>query len=427
MSDLAIRVGELGKLYKIGSQARYKTMRDKLTHMVHSPFLALRSAINGVGSGNGTGSSNNTFWALKDVSFEIKKGEVVGIIGRNGAGKTTLLKILSRITEPTRGSAEIYGRVGALLEVGTGFHPELTGRENVYLNGAILGMKRKEMDRQFEPIVSFAEVEKFLDTPVKRYSSGMAVRLAFAIAAHLQPEILLVDEVLAVGDAAFQKKCIGRMGEVAGAGRTVLFVSHNLGAVSQLCGRTVWLDGGRVKKIGVTHEVIHDYLASLASTTGTWTNSARSETTPEIKLSSAAILTAEGKRGPIVKFDENFSLEIDYEIRQYVESPWTIVFRVSNLSGVAVFTSWDIDSSNHDKPKQMGKYRALCKIPPKFLRPGVYSVSLGIYFTNSNMKMSDFQEHLFQFEISSVGYPMNADRGGVVTPVLSWSFESKND
>jgi lipopolysaccharide transport system ATP-binding protein len=225
-NNLAIRVDNLGKRYRIGArQKQPNTLRERIENLVASPFDYLRSTLRGP-------SEEEILWALKDVSFEIQQGDVVGIIGRNGAGKSTLLKILSRITEPTSGRAEVNGRVGSLLEVGTGFHPELTGRENIYLNGAILGMRKAEIDRQFDEIVDFAEIEKFIDTPVKRYSSGMYVRLAFAVAAHLEPEILLVDEVLAVGDAAFQKKCLGKIGDVAREGRTVLFVSHNMAAIS---------------------------------------------------------------------------------------------------------------------------------------------------------------------------------------------------
>ncbi len=236
MSDVAIRVENLSKRYTIGSNGeRHDTLRDALVAALH------RS-----GKRRAQRAKGAEFWALRDVSFEIKRGEVVGVIGRNGAGKSTLLKILSRITEPTSGRAEIHGRVGSLLEVGTGFHPELTGRENIYLNGAILGMKRAEIDRKFDEIVAFAEIDRFLDTPVKRYSSGMYVRLAFAVAAHLEPEILLVDEVLAVGDAAFQKKCLGKMGDVAGEGRTVVFVSHNMAAVENLCRRTLLFDEGHL-------------------------------------------------------------------------------------------------------------------------------------------------------------------------------------
>ena len=238
MTDVAIRVENLGKRYRIGTaQQRHDTLRDALMHNLRSTLHWPRR--------NGHANSSDTFWALKDVSFEVKRGEVVGIIGRNGAGKSTLLKVLSRITDPTEGSVDMYGRVGSLLEVGTGFHPELTGSDNIYLNGAILGMKRAEIIRKFDEIVAFAEVEKFIDTPVKHYSSGMYVRLAFAVAAHLEPEILLVDEVLAVGDAEFQKKCLGKMGQVAKEGRTVLFVSHNMGAIGSLCNTGI-LFGKRI-------------------------------------------------------------------------------------------------------------------------------------------------------------------------------------
>ena len=241
MTRPAIYVEHLSKQYQIGGpQARYKTFRDSAMEFIKSPLKKVVS------------NNNQNIWALRDVSFEIQPGEVVGVIGRNGAGKSTLLKLLSHITSPTEGKIEIYGRVGSLLEVGTGFHPELTGRDNIYLNGAILGMKRWEIARKFDEIVDFAEIEKFMDTPVKHYSSGMYMRLAFAVAAHLEPEILLVDEVLAVGDAEFQKKCLGKMGEVANEGRTVLFVSHNIQAIRQLCNETIWINLGQVKERGTS-------------------------------------------------------------------------------------------------------------------------------------------------------------------------------
>ncbi|RLB81600.1 MAG: ABC transporter ATP-binding protein [Deltaproteobacteria bacterium] len=260
MSHVAIRIENLSKRYRIGEREPYKALRDTLTNAMYAPFRAVSSRLKGRRSAVGAQVPNNHIWALKDVSFEVKRGEVIGIIGRNGAGKTTLLKILSRITEPTSGYAEIHGRVGSLLEVGTGFHPELTGRENIYVNGAILGMKKAEINRKFDEIVAFAEIEKFLDTPVKRYSSGMYVRLAFAVAAHLEPEILLVDEVLAVGDATFQKKCLGKMGEVAKEGRTVLFVSHNMAAIKSLCSRCLLLNEGQIESSGTPESVIGVYL-----------------------------------------------------------------------------------------------------------------------------------------------------------------------
>ena len=256
MSDVAISVEALGKRYRIGARREpCDTLRDAIADALKVPFRMI--------SRLGRPSADETIWALKDVSFEVKRGEVVGVIGRNGAGKSTLLKILSRITTPTEGRAEIHGRVGSLLEVGTGFHPELTGRENIFLNGSILGMKRREIRARFDEIVAFAEIEKFLDTPVKRYSSGMYVRLAFAVAAHLEPEILLVDEVLAVGDAAFQKKCLGKMGEVAKEGRTVLFVSHNMAAVQRLCSICTLLDDGHIGLSGATNTVIAEYLEKI--------------------------------------------------------------------------------------------------------------------------------------------------------------------
>lgn len=253
MSDVAVSVRGLGKRYHLGAtRERYGTLRDSIQKFASAPLRAMLRRAKAA-------EKNPPFWALKDVSFDVKRGEVVGIIGRNGAGKSTLLKILSRITEPTEGEADIHGRVGSLLEVGTGFHPELTGRENVYLNGAILGMKRAEIARKFDEIVAFAEVEKFIDTPVKHYSSGMYMRLAFAVAAHLEPEILIVDEVLAVGDAQFQKKCLGKMGDVAKGGRTVLFVSHNMAAVRNLCNRCIWLSTGLIAGDGEADPVIDEY------------------------------------------------------------------------------------------------------------------------------------------------------------------------
>lgn len=261
MNDIAIKVDGLSKLYRLGErQGRYKTLRETITDFFAAPYRKMRNPKSGIRN-----PESEVIWALKDVSFKIKRGEVVGIIGRNGAGKSTLLKVLSRITEPTKGYADIYGRIGSLLEVGTGFHPELTGRENIYLNGAILGMKRSEIDRKFDEIVAFAEVERFIDTPVKHYSSGMYLRLAFAVAAHLETEILLVDEVLAVGDVQFQKKCLGKMSEVAKHGRTVLFVSHNMLAVRNLCSRAILLENGRLELNAGVEQVMNAYSVNQAS------------------------------------------------------------------------------------------------------------------------------------------------------------------
>ena len=272
MSDLAIRVENLSKQYKLGATIRHDRLKDLLTSGLNGLFRRPRSPVGRPPSADASNpqseirnSQSEYIWALKDVSFDLRHGEVLGIIGANGAGKSTLLKILSRITEPTSGRAEIYGRVGSLLEVGTGFDRELTGRENIYLNGAILGMRKAEIDRKFDEIVDFSEVETFIDTPVKRYSSGMRVRLAFAVAAHLEPEILIVDEVLAVGDAAFQRKCLGKMEHVAKEGRTVLFVSHNMAAILGLCGSVALLDNGRVISNGFPAETIEYYLQHVGN------------------------------------------------------------------------------------------------------------------------------------------------------------------
>jgi lipopolysaccharide transport system ATP-binding protein len=265
MSDIVIKAEGLSKQYHIGGpQKTYDALTDQLGDMFKSPFRRAGKLLRG--QATGAAELDEQFWALKDVSFEIKRGEVVGIIGRNGAGKSTLLKILSEITEPSEGYADIYGRVGSLLEVGTGFHPELTGRENIYLNGAILGMKKAEIERKFDEIVAFAEIDKFIDTPVKHYSSGMYVRLAFAVAAHLEPEILLVDEVLAVGDVAFQKKCLGKMGDVAQEGRTVIFVSHNMAIIQTLCQRGIFLRDGNISMDDTAENAVIEYLKTIEET-----------------------------------------------------------------------------------------------------------------------------------------------------------------
>jgi len=311
MAQPVIRVEGLGKEYVIGArEAGGQTFREMLTSSMAAPFRRFRRL-------SGQVAPEERIWALKDVSFEVKQGEVIGVIGRNGAGKSTLLKILSRITEPTEGRAEIRGRVASLLEVGTGFHPELTGRENVYLNGAILGMSRREIDRKFDEIVDFAGVETFLDTPVKRYSSGMAVRLAFAVAAHLEPEILIVDEVLAVGDAEFQKRCLGKMQEVSGEGRTVIFVSHNMAAIDTLCSRVIVLQNGQVTKDGDAKASIHHYLDSFQLETKflgsikVYTEKLGKQNHP-IKISDLKVINLSRDCNNIIKTMDNIMLRIYY-------------------------------------------------------------------------------------------------------------------
>jgi ABC-type polysaccharide/polyol phosphate transport system ATPase subunit len=328
MSEVAIKVEGLGKRYKIGKlQRRHDTLRDRIADARVFNLFKRRNgnSTNGHGSIHHSAlssdarlqtSDSETLWALKNVSFEIKRGEVVGVIGRNGAGKSTLLKILSRITEPTKGHADINGRVGSLLEVGTGFHPELTGRENIYLNGSILGMKRVEIKNKFDEIVAFAEVEKFIDTPVKYYSSGMYVRLAFAVAAHMGTEILLVDEVLAVGDIKFQEKCMGKMGEVASLGRTILFVSHNLSSITRLCSDAILLQQGVVKSIGKPVAVVRDHMTMLHDSS--YLRSCGSD--PNLHV-EARILDGTGKPTIVWAFDEKIIIEVDVSTRQLLFSP----------------------------------------------------------------------------------------------------------
>lgn len=316
MTHLAIRAVGLGKTYHIGAvrSTRHRTLRDAVAEAARAPFRRAGALLRGHASG--AAELDEVLWALRDVAFEVREGEVVGIIGRNGAGKSTLLKILSRITEPTTGFAELRGRVGSLLEVGTGFHPELTGRENVYLNGAILGMTRVEIDRKFDEIVAFAETEKFIDTPVKHYSSGMSVRLAFAVAAHLEPEILLIDEVLAVGDVAFQRKCLSKMDEVADQGRTVLFISHNMAMVDSLCERSILLSGGRVVEDGRTRDVIDRYLEGVGAPehVSLDENTDRSGT-GEYYATKLELLDGQGRRIDHAITGEELTIRLHYDTR----------------------------------------------------------------------------------------------------------------
>lgn len=330
MSDTVIKVEGLSKRYRLGQYVggayQYRALRDVLTEAMYAPFRRLRARIKQRAVGNRPITmshepstppplhpSTNFIWALKDVSFEVKQGEVVGIIGRNGAGKTTLLKVLSRITEPTEGRAEIKGRIGSLLEVGTGFHPELTGRENIYLSGAILGMTKKEIDQKFDEIVDFSGIEKFIDTPVKRYSSGMWVRLGFAVAAHLEPEILLVDEVLAVGDVAFQKKCLGKMEAVSKEGRTVLFVSHNMAAIQGLCSKCYLLDNGRLVTEGSPREVIEKYLSNLLQVVPiSLSNRADRKGSGKIKFIEVSIVDAKGQPIDYALSGQDIAIAISY-------------------------------------------------------------------------------------------------------------------
>jgi lipopolysaccharide transport system ATP-binding protein len=336
MSDVVIKTDGLSKLYRVGGkQEGYRTLRDTLTDAFVSPFRRATKLLRG--QAYGAAELDETIWALKDVSFEVRRGEVVGIIGRNGAGKTTLLKILSRITEPTEGQAEIRGRVGSLLEVGTGFHPELTGRENIYLNGAILGMKKVEIARKFDEMVDFAEIEKFIDTPVKHYSSGMYVRLAFAVAAHLEPEILLVDEVLAVGDASFQKKCLGKMGEVSREGRTVLFVSHNMSAVRSLCSRCLFLKEGVLYLDGDTDDVVSSYLTEILPSRSYAQDTSRANRLPNVGTKLRILQVEIHPRRETLRFREPIQITLRAKALESVDD---VVFGVgvNTVQGVRLLT-----------------------------------------------------------------------------------------
>lgn len=404
MSDIAIRVEHLGKFYRLGPRERYRTLRDTLTEAMVAPWRAIANLRSGVMNQ----PSNNFIWALKDVSFEIKHGEVVGIIGRNGAGKSTLLKILARITEPTEGYAEIHGRVGSLLEVGTGFHPELTGRENIYLSGAILGMKRAEIARKFDEIVAFAEVEKFLDTPVKHYSSGMYVRLAFAIAAHLEPEILLVDEVLAVGDAAFQQKCLGKMGSVAKEGRTVLFVSHNMGAIAQLCTKSILLESGHVLLVDRSDRVITKYLTDNLAAMAEGRLDSQAKPHSPAMFTHFWIADEDGTLIPAVDVTKPFSIGVSVLVRRPL-SGIDISIRFHNALGQSLFTTNLSDSLAGQVSLAEGVHSFLIRIPGNFLAPDTYTLLCAIH--RPNLEMYDVQDGRFAFQVVESGSTMWKYRG----------------
>jgi len=403
MSETAIRVENLGKRYRIGQIVGYSTLRESLMNVAYAPMRRLRqtgdrrkekgqkteeSGLRSPVSSQSPVSSPpssvsgppNTIWALKDVSFEVKRGEAVGIIGRNGSGKTTILKILSRITAPTEGRVEIHGRVGSLLEVGTGFHPELTGRENIYLNGAVIGMKKAEVERKFDEIVAFSEIEKFLDTPVKRYSSGMYVRLAFAVAAHLEPEILIVDEVLAVGDAAFQKKCLGKMGTATQEGRTVVFVSHNMTAVQNLCERTLWLHDGKVMEDGKTNAVISNYLRTFspASTERFWADLETAPGNEMVRLRRACVRPENGRASDPITIQTPFVIEFEYWNLQ-PNARLNVSIVLYHEEGVAVLHTTPIKEPKwHGHPFPAGLFRSACHVPGDLLNTGTYRVQLWV-------------------------------------------------
>ncbi len=413
-----IKVESLSKQYRIGATNTYSTLRDALSGAVRAPLNRL------LRNGN---NEPNTIWALKDVSFEIRPGEVVGIIGRNGAGKSTLLKILSRITEPTSGRLELYGRTASLLEVGTGFHPELTGRENTFLNGAILGMTRSEIKQKFDEIVAFAEIEKFIDTPVKFYSSGMYVRLAFAVAAHLEPDMLILDEVLAVGDTAFQQKCLGKMRDVSRHGRTVLLVSHSMAAVGQLCEKTIWLDDGRVQAVGPSETVIQSYLNSQKTVAAEFKrDESELGQMPAVLILGARIRNAENNIVSILDSRRPFSVEVDYKVTSRT-LVW-VGFTISTREGLEVMAATDGDVDSYASvPREPGLYSSICYIPEGLFNARQYALSFYAARTIAGkVEIIDYLENAIAFEVenpSGVGSYMPKSRVGVISPKLDWELK----
>ncbi len=414
----ALRVENLSKRYFVDHeahhrQAAYRTVRESLVELAAAPLRGLRRMR----------PTREEFWALKDLSFDVQPGEVLGIIGRNGAGKSTLLKILSRITKPTRGRVELNGRVGSLLEVGTGFHPELTGRENIYLNGSILGMRKAEIARRFDEIVAFAEIEQFLDTPVKRYSSGMYVRLAFAIAAHLNPELLIVDEVLAVGDTAFQRKCLGCLEAFGRSGRTVLFVSHDLNAVAKLTTRSVLLERGRLASSGNTSTVIHSYLRYSDGYAAEWSR----EAAPHADHPAILRIVARDRDlqpASIFDADQPFHLEFQCLFPRSLEAQ--LAFRLnSDTQEETIFTSSLSDGLDRAVRFPAGHICARCTIPAHLLVPGRYHVLAAL--NNFQGPQYDLVERALALEVSEVGSLKRYDgRLGKVAPLLEWSCASES-
>ena len=416
MMNDAIRVDDLGKRYRIGGMpSGYRTLRDGLASSLRRlsrrdpPLL------------------KDQIWALRHVNFNVKQGQVLGIIGRNGAGKSTLLKLLSRVTEPTEGKAEIYGRVGSLLEVGTGFHPELTGRENIYLNGAILGMKRTEIERKFDEIVDFAEVQRFIDTPVKRYSSGMYLRLAFAVAAHLEPEILVVDEVLAVGDAEFQRKCLGKMSDVAQEGRTVLFVSHNMSAILRLTEETVVLDKGQIEMRGPTPEAVDFYMTSEMAQSGQrrWVPEDDYPSGSHFNPIALRVLDSHDRAVNRVVSSEDFSVEFEYRIQEELTGLRVGIY-LTTSRGEPVFTSFDTDNpATYEQltARPAGHYLSKCRIPRDILNGGVFV--LGVNASSFQIRSYFTDEHALTFTVDPTGAPgsqWTEPRRGPIRPALNWEI-----
>jgi lipopolysaccharide transport system ATP-binding protein len=419
MNDLAIRVDCIGKQYRIGAPVlRYRTLRESLSERFNRSMLKLQD-----------GSAANTIWALKDVSFEVQQGQVLGVIGRNGAGKSTLLKILSRVTDPTEGYAEIRGRVGSLLEVGTGFHPELTGRENILLNGAILGMKRSEIERKFDEIVSFAEVDQFIDTPVKRYSSGMYLRLAFAVAAHLEPEILVVDEVLAVGDAEFQRKCLGKMSDVAQQGRTILFVSHNMSAILRLTQESLVIDKGHLILRAASNQAVDYYLSRGLSEEGqrSWDEDEIPTAAAPFRPLAMRVLDGQNRVADTIRSTEPAAIEIEYKLLAPITGLRVGIYLMSTR-GEYIFTSFDTDVPEQYErlsTRPAGHFVSRCSIPVDYLNEGRFVI--GINASSFRVKRYFQEEQALTFSVDAAGAPGTQwpePRLGPVRPRLQWQIEA---
>lgn len=424
MKDLAIRVSDLGKQYRIGAAPeKYNTFRDTLVNWVSTPVKRIRQGFLPAGQ-----DEKNTIWALRDVSFNVHRGQVMGVIGRNGAGKSTLLKILSRVTEPSRGEVEIRGRVGSLLEVGTGFHPELTGRENIYLNGAILGMKGSEIEAKFDEIVDFSGVEKFIDTPVKRYSSGMYLRLAFSVAAHLEPEILVVDEVLAVGDAEFQRKCLGKMSDVAQEGRTVLFVSHNMSAILRLTDEAIVLDRGKLIYQDKTPDAVDYYMSAgfIRSGERIWDSEEVSSAAHPFVPISLRVRDANRHVVDVIRSTEEITFEVEYSLKAPIQGLRIGVYLMS-MRGEYVFTSFDTDDADkfeQYRTREAGRYISRCTVPADYLNEGRYA--LGVNASSYRVKRYFQDEHALTFTVDAIGAPGKQwpePRMGLVRPRLDWKIE----
>ena len=426
----AISVKNLSKQYKIGAaqtKFRYGMLRDVFTDTLTAPVRFFKS-LTGRSENLQLKDGKNYIWALNDVSFDLEEGRVLGIVGRNGAGKSTLLKILSRVTEPTKGTVSVRGRVGSLLEVGTGFHPELTGRENIYMNGAILGMKRAEIEKKFDEMVEFSEVGQFIDTPVKRYSSGMYLRLAFAVAAHLEPEILVVDEVLAVGDAEFQRKCLGKMNDVAQQGRTVLFVSHNMSAILRLTQEAIVLKKGQLLKRAPTPEAVDFYLSSGQAESGerVWGADDIPAASAPFKPVAIRIKDRGGQVVDTVRSTEPVTVEWEYQL----ETPITglrVGMYLSTMRGETIFTAFDTDDAVQFEQfgaRKAGRYISRCHIPADFFNEGRYS--LGVNASSFAVRRYFMDENALSFNVDISGAPGTQwpeVRQGPVRPRLDWKIE----